>query len=222
MYYATKRNNTKTRVIGVAALSLRNRRRGLSRSRTALASIENKAPVESEVVIIEELEEVEDEPPPPPPVDVDLPPPPPQVILPDFVFDTPPPQENAIQQVVTTPSPTPPPPPAASRLRRRRRPSAAPKPNVRPPLRRSLIIRPPRAARARKAKSRVSVCVDIDGRMSNVKLVKSSGFDALDEAAVKGITKNAPRPGDRHGRQADRDVRSALTSSPRSWNLKKD
>jgi protein TonB len=66
-------------------------------------------PVESEVVIIEEVVEVEDEPPPPPPIDVELPPPPPQVILPDFVFDTPPPQVNAITQVVNTPNPTPPP-----------------------------------------------------------------------------------------------------------------
>ena len=75
MYYATKRNNTTTRAIGLGGVVV-----ALAGSGYALANglglIENKAPVESEVVIIEELEEVVEEEPPPPPVDVDLPRPP--------------------------------------------------------------------------------------------------------------------------------------------------
>jgi protein TonB len=111
MYYATKRSNTKTRIAGVVGVVL-----GLGVSGYALANglgiIETNERIETEVVMIEELDEVVEDEPPPPPVDVDLPPPPPQVILPDFVFDTPPPQENAVRQVQAVANPAPPPPPA--------------------------------------------------------------------------------------------------------------
>ena len=188
MYYATKRNNTTTRAIGLGGVVV-----ALAGSGYALANglglIENKAPVESEVVIIEELEEVVEEEPPPPPVDVDLPPPPPQVILPDFVFDTPPPQENAIQKVIATPTPSPPPPPAA-------KPAPPAVPPVRPkadPNRFSklLVEDYPAAALRKKQEGDVtlSMCMGVDGRATDVKVIKSSGVDSLDDAAVKGIPK---------------------------------
>jgi protein TonB len=149
-------------------------------------------PVESEVVIIEEVPELEDEPPPPPPIDVDLPPPPPQVILPDFVFETPPPQETAIAQVVSTPTPAPPPPVKAA---------PAPPPPVtlksrpKPGRRFEKPEYPSASLRANESGDVVvSVCVDKEGRMSDVKLVKSSGFQRLDDATLKGLARTRLDP----------------------------
>ena len=190
MYYATKRDNTKTRLIGVAGVVF-----AISGAGYAIANgfglIENKAPVETEVVIIEELDKVEDEPPPPPPVDVDLPPPPPQVILPDFVFDTPPPQENALAQVTPVAKPQPAPPAV--------KPAPPPRPTLskRPSVgRRFKDPEYPAASRraGEEGETRVSVCVDTDGRMSNVKIVKSSGFERLDDQAIKALTNNRLDP----------------------------
>jgi protein TonB len=192
MYYATKRNNAKQRAIGVAGVVV-----GLGVSAYALANglgiIDVKERVETEVVMIEEQVEVEDEPPPPPPVDVDLPPPPPQVILPDFVFETPPPQENAVQQVAPVRNPAPPPPPQV------RPPPAPPAITVRSPPKVGRRFKepeyPPAAARAKETgETRVSVCVDADGRMSNAKVVRSSGSERLDSAAIKALNGNRLDP----------------------------
>jgi len=189
MYYATKRNNAQTRVVGVAGVAV-----AIGGAAYALANgfgmIENKPPLESEVVMIEEVVEVEDEEPPPPPVDVDLPPPPPQVILPDFVFDTPPPQVNAVTQVQAVAKPAPPPP----------APAARPAPPALPPVRpradqnrfaKLLIEDYPSAALRKKQEGDVtlSMCMSADGRATDVKVIKSSGVDALDDAAVRGIPK---------------------------------
>ena len=192
MYYATKRKNTTTRAIGLAGVVV-----ALGGSAYALANglglIENKPPVESEVVMIEELEEVVEDEPPPPPVDVDLPPPPPQVILPDFVFDTPPP-ENVFKTLETSKTPSPPPPPA---------PAAKPAPPPPPALKAKPKIGrrfkepdyPPAALRAKESgQTRVSVCVDIEGRMSNAKVVASSGSQRLDDAAIKALNGNRLDP----------------------------
>lgn len=189
MYYATKRSNTKTRAIGVVGVAL-----GLGVSGYALANglgiIETNERVETEVVMIEELEEIVEDEPPPPPVDVDLPPPPPQVILPDFVFDTPPPQENAIREVVAVAKPQP---PAAAKPAPPPRPTLSKRPSV---GRRFKEPEYPAASRraGEEGETRVSVCVDTDGRMSNVKVVKSSGFDRLDEQAIKALTNNRLDP----------------------------
>jgi len=194
MYYATKRNNTQTRVIGIAGVAI-----ALSGAGYAIANgfglIEAKAPVESEVVIIEEAEEVKDEPPPPPPVDVDLPPPPPQVILPDFVFDTPPPQENAVQQVISTPTPrpAPPAPPAVKPA-----PPAAPSIRTQPNVKTRRFKEPEYPSASRRAgeegETRLSVCVDAEGRTSNAKVLRSSGSTRLDEAAMKSLSNNRVDP----------------------------
>lgn len=189
MYYATKRDNTKTRIIGMTGVVV-----ALAGSGYAIANgfglIENKAPIETEVVIIEELDEVKDEPPPPPPVDVDLPPPPPQVILPDFVFNEPPPQEAAIQRVQTVPNPAP--PPAVKPA-----PPPAPTLKTKPSMGRRFKV-PEYPAAARRAgesgQTVISMCVDKEGRTSNVRVVKSSGFERLDDAAVKGLNNNRFEP----------------------------
>jgi len=190
MYYATKRSNTTTRAIGVVGVVL-----GLGVSGYALANglgiIETNDRVETEVVMIEELEEIVEDEPPPPPVDVDLPPPPPQVILPDFVFDTPPPQENAVAQVTPVAKPQPAPPAV--------KPAPPPRPTLskRPSVGRR-FKEPEYPAASRRAgeegETRVSVCVDTDGRMSNVKIVKSSGFERLDDQAIKALTNNRLDP----------------------------
>jgi len=40
----------------------------------------------------------------------------------------------------------------------------------------------------------VSVCVGVDGRMSDVKLVKSSGSERLDEATLRGLPRTRLDP----------------------------
>ena len=192
MYYATKRNNTQTRIIGIAGVAIALTGTGYMIA-NGLGLIENKAPVESEVVIIEEVEDVKDEPPPPPPVDVDLPPPPPQVILPDFVFNDPPPEnvfkdlavvKEPVKQVPPPVKSTPPPPPAVSMAQQPKPGRRFEKPDY-----------PPSAKRAGEAgEVTVTACVDKDGRMTDVKLVKSSGFPRLDEATIKGLPKTRLDP----------------------------
>ena len=187
MYYATKRNNNQTRMIGAATVVLVNIGAAVA-IMNGFGSTFFKPPVESEVVMIEEPEVVDEEP-PPPPIDVDLPPPPPQVILPDFVFNEAPP-ENAIQQVVNVPKPQA---PVAAK------PTPAPVvsyPPVRPVPNKnkfSDMMSKDYPARALRAKQEgdvtVSMCVSIDGRASDVKLVTSSGIDSLDDATVKGMSR---------------------------------
>ncbi|MDP3740218.1 MAG: energy transducer TonB [Hyphomonadaceae bacterium] len=187
MYYATKRSNNTTRVVGLTAVVVIN-----ALVFWALASGFGAAMVkeftETQVAIIDVPEIEEDEPPPPPPVDVELPPPPPSVILPDFVFDQAP-SENAIAQVTITKDPPrpaevrPPPPKVVM--------SARPKAGRR-------FEKPEYPAASIRAKEAgevvVSVCVDEQGRMSNVQVVKSSGFPRLDEATVKGLPKTRLDP----------------------------
>lgn len=189
MYYATKRDNTKTRLVGIVGVVV-----AISGAGYAIANgfglIENKPPVETEVVIIEELDKVEDEPPPPPPVDVDLPPPPPQVILPDFVFDTPPPQEAALVQVAPVAKPQAAPAPVPRPAAVSTVPPVGPKPNKNKFSDMMTKDYPAKAIRAKQEGDvTVSMCVSIDGRASDVKLLESSGVDSLDEATVKGMTK---------------------------------
>lgn len=192
MYYATKRNNTQTRVIGLAVVVLVNVGAAIA-VMNGFGTTFFTPPAETEVVMIEEPEIVEEEPPPPPPIDVELPPPPPQVILPDFVFETPPPQENAVTQVVSTPTPAPAPPRAA--------PPAPPPPAVtlkskpKPGRRFEKPEYPSAALRAgEEGEVVVSACVDKDGRMSDVKLVKSSGSQRLDDATLKGLPRTRLDP----------------------------
>jgi protein TonB len=147
----------------------------------------------SEVAIIDVEEEIVEEPPPPPPVDIELPPPPPMVVVPEFQFDVPPPPA-AIQQVapaVERPA-APPAPPAA-------KPAPPPAPTLRSkpkPGRR--FKKPEYPAAARRAGetgvTTVSACVDIEGKMTNVQLVRSSGSTRLDEAALKALNNNRLEP----------------------------
>ncbi len=218
MYYATKRTDNKKRVIGLAAVVLINAVLFWTLA-TGRFGVGENVVTETEVAIIEVPEVEEEEPPPPPPVDVELPPPPPTVILPDFVIDAP--SETAIQRVEIAKDP---PRPADVR-------PAPPKPKlppVRPVADKDRFARmmvedyPPRALRAKQEGDvTVSMCVSIEGRASDVKLVRGSGVDSLDEATVKGIAKLRFKPAkDENGKD------TAWCNPPYqltvSWKLPKD
>jgi protein TonB len=194
MYYATKRTNGSTRVVGLAAVVLIN---GLvfwmMASGFGAAMIQEFT--ETEVAIIEVPEIEEEEPPPPPPVDVDLPPPPPQVILPDFIFDQPPP-ENAIRQVEAAKEPV-----------RAAVAPVPPRPKVStPPTRRKNGTIPEYPAASLRAKefgdTTLSLCVDETGKVSKADIVKSSGFARLDEAAAKWALRERFNPAVVDGQKA--------------------
>ena len=185
MYYARKTQNS-TRFIGIGIVIVINLVIGYVLV-TGLGKVIVNKLVETQVVIIDKPKVEDKEPPPPPPVDVELPPPPPQVILPEFTFDTPPPP-TAITQVVQTPRPAPPPvakpaPPVV--------PAVSPKPGRN-------FEKPEYPAASIRAKEEgevtVSVCVDERGRMSNVQIVKSSGFERLDQATVAGLPRTRMDP----------------------------
>lgn len=185
MYYATKRTDNTKRVVGLGAVVVINALLFWALASGFAVGVMNEI-TETEVAIIEVPEIEEEEPPPPPPVDVELPPPPPTVILPDFIFDQTP-SENAIQRVeIAKDPPRPvdvrPPPPKL--------------PPVKPVADKDRFARmmvedyPPRALRAKQEGDvTVSMCVSIDGRASDVKLIRGSGVESLDEATVKGLAK---------------------------------
>jgi protein TonB len=147
-------------------------------------------PVETK--IIDEIPEDDDEPPPPPP-EIEAPPPyvPPPEISIDLPVDSGP--TTAITNV-TSERPTTPPPKAA--------PPPAPKPVEKkvvrvPPSTQGRGARitqpeyPPASRRAGEAGTvQLSVFVKENGRAGEVKIVKSSGFPKLDEAAVREVQRN--------------------------------
>lgn len=148
---------------------------GLSRQLIELVA----PPVETK--IIEEDKPKEEEPPPPPPPDMPIEPPPfvppPEVQVQVAV------QANAIASFTAEKPPEAPPaaPPAP--------PPAVPgtKPRIDPRKSRSPDeYYPSAAARAEQTGSVVVSClVDVKGRCADAKVVQSSGFELLDQAAVK-------------------------------------
>ena len=130
--------------------------------------------------IIQEAKE-EEAPPPPPPPKMELPP----VEVPPPVIDISIPVETnttAISNVTDRPPPAPPPPPAAA-----------------PPVVRTALKLNPRATQPSTADyypptsqrlgeegvARVKVCVGTNGRVKTSELEGTSGFERLDEAALK-------------------------------------
>ncbi len=142
-------------------------------------------PVETKM--IEELPDDSKEPPPPPP-DIEQPPPyvPPPEVSVDLAIDTGP--TTAISNA-TSERPVAAPPPVAKPVERavvRTPPSTAGK-----GARITQPEYPPASRRAGEAGSVQLKCyVKEDGRCSEVSIVKSSGFDKLDEAAVKEVQRN--------------------------------
>lgn len=127
-----------------------------------------KGPIETK--IIEEIQDEKDEPPPPPPK-FDKPPPP-FVPLPDIAITSEAPAATAITQATSVRPPAPvaaaPTPPRPIRGR-----------NYQPEY-------PPSSKRAGEEGSVIlQVYVGEDGKVSDAKVAQSSGFEKLDEAALK-------------------------------------
>lgn len=142
-------------------------------------------PVETKM--IEELPDDNKEPPPPPP-DIEQPPPyvPPPEVSVDLAIDTGP--STAISNVTSErPVAAPPPPPKAVERNVVKSPPSATGKGART----SLPEYPPASRRAGEAGTVQLRCfVKEDGRCSEVAVVKSSGFEKLDEAAVKEVQRN--------------------------------
>ena len=142
-------------------------------------------PVETK--IIEELPEDSKEPPPPPP-DIEQPPPyvPPPEVSVDIAIDTGP--TTAISNA-TSERPVAAPPPVAKPVERavvKTPPSTAGK-----GARITQPEYPPASRRAGEAGTVQLRCfVQESGKCTEVTVVKSSGFDKLDEAAVKEVQRN--------------------------------
>jgi protein TonB len=136
-------------------------------------------PVPIETKIIEQTEQKKTEPPPPPPTF--QPPPPPFVPPPEVNIQAPPPpaQSTAITNVtpVRPPEPAPPPPRAPVNVLPRVNPAASHEPEY-PPVSRRL---------GEQGSVILEVLVDANGRATDAKIVQSSGFPRLDEAALEGV-----------------------------------
>ena len=138
------------------------------------------SPVPIETKIIEETQQEKTEPPPPPPTF--QPPPPPFVPPPEVHIEAPPPapaQSTAITNVtpVRPPEPAPPPPRAAVSVLPRVDTAASREPEY-PLVSRRL---------GEQGTVILEVLVDESGRATDAKLVQSSGFPRLDEAALAGV-----------------------------------
>ena len=130
------------------------------------------APIETK--IIEEVKPPEDEPPPPPPPTLDVPPPP-YVPPPEINIATPPPQ-HAITVQSTQPTPPPKPiikaPPSVSLRIDGKRCRAPEYPSVSNRL-------------GEQGSVVLQLLVGPDGKVKDSKIVRSSGYPRLDEAALE-------------------------------------
>jgi protein TonB len=190
MYYATKRKSNSQRVVGLISVI------GVNAAVFWVAASGFGAGVireitQTQVAMIEEVKQEEEPPPPPPPVDVELPPPPPQVQLPDFVFERPV-VETAIKQVEQVerpreqPAVRPPPPPV----------TVAVKPQAGRNFGANMREAYPSASQRAEEEgvTKVSVCVGLDGKISNVKILRASGFERLDAATLKELPRQRMTP----------------------------
>jgi protein TonB len=137
------------------------------------------APIETKIID----EAREERPPPPPPPPEFTPPPPAFVPPPEIHIEPPPPPPKSTAITVVTPekplAPPPPPVPVAEGVRIT--PKIDAKRSQEPEY-------PPTSRRLGEQGSLVlQVLVDTDGRVLDTKLVQSSGFERLDQAALDGV-----------------------------------
>ena len=136
-----------------------------------------RAPVETKII-----DEVRPERPPPPPPPPEFTPPPPAFVPPPEIhIETPPPPPKSTAITVVTPEKpvAPPPVPVAEAVR------IMPKIDAK---RSQELEYPPTSRRLGEQGSvTLQVLVDIDGRVLDSKLVQSSGFERLDQAALDGV-----------------------------------
>ncbi len=146
-----------------------------------------QAPIETRIIAAAKPET----PPPPPPPPLQLTPPPPAFVPPPEIRiakpPPPPPRSTAIT-VVTPVKPVAPPPPAPA-------PAPAAEPvRVMPRIDASRSQQPEYPPTSRRMGEQGSVVlqvlVDTDGRVIDTKLLQSSGYDRLDQAALDGVKSN--------------------------------
>lgn len=140
-----------------------------------------RAPIETEIIAPTKP----DKPPPPPPPPLQLAPPPPAFVPPPEINiekPPPPPPKSTAITAVTPVKPMAPPPPAA--------PAAEPV-RVMPRIDTRQSHEPEYPPTSRRLGEQGSVVlqvlVDVDGRVIDAKLLQSSGYDRLDQAALAGV-----------------------------------
>jgi protein TonB len=188
MIYAKRRTDPTTRIVGLVMVVVINVIVLVALLSMAAAKHMELAPPPIVEIVQEEIKP-EEEPPPPPDVEQPQLQPEVQLQIPDFIVDAPP-APAPVVRMVENPAPPPPPAPPAP-------PAPAPRPvlpSVRPRADQERFQRmlvddyPPRALRARQEGDvTLAMCMSVDGRASDVTVVSSSGNDALDEAAVRGV-----------------------------------
>ncbi len=144
-------------------------------------------PLPIETKIIEDSPKPEDEPPPPPPPpELDIPPPA-YVPPPEIVINRPPPKEppKAIRTVTQDVPPPPPPRVAPTRVA-----PVVKARNCREPDYPSISQR-----LGEVGSVVVELLVGVDGRVSDSRVKQSSGYERLDKAALKGLSRCRFTPG---------------------------
>ena len=143
-----------------------------------------RAPIETEIIAAQKPET-----PPPPPPPLQLAPPPPAFVPPPEIQiekpPPPPPKSTAITAVTPVKPPVAPPPPAV--------PAAEPV-RVMPRIDAGHSQEPEYPPTSRRLGEQGSVVlqvlVDVDGKVIDSKLLQSSGYDRLDQAALAGVKSN--------------------------------
>ena len=148
------------------------------------------APIETK--ILEDAPVEEEPPPPPPPPKLDVPPPP-FIPPPEITIQTSPPPTNTITTTQTPPPPTPAPQPAP-------RPAGVSK----APVVKAKACREPEypAVSERLGETGtvlLQLLVGVDGRVTESKIEKSSGFERLDKAAQQALSRCKFEPGTTDG-----------------------
>lgn len=151
------------------------------------------APVETK--ILEDTTVQEEPPPPPPPPDLDVPPPP-FIPPPEIQIQQPVQRQQTITQVTTErPPPTPPAPPAPKPVQR-----------VAPVVKAANCRKPDYPAISERLGETGTVVLQLlvgtDGKVTDSRIEKSSGYPRLDEAAVRGLSACRFAPGTVDGRPA--------------------
>jgi protein TonB len=138
-----------------------------------------------------QTEKPKDLPPPPPPVDLKERPPV-QVIAPDINITVPADAPPPPIQVVTTQKPEAPPPPRA----------IVPGTNIKQTYQPDISDYYPESSRraGEEGRATIKVCVNVQGKIDSADVQTSSGFPALDQAAVRLAKASRFKPATQEGR----------------------
>jgi len=144
------------------------------------------SPIETK--ILDEVKTEEEPPPPPPPPQLDIPPPP-FIPPPEINISAPPPRANAITTTTVAPPPAAPAPPVPRAAGVSKAPVVKAKACREPDY-------PAVSERLGEAGSvTLQLLVGIDGKVTDSKIEKSSGFERLDKAAQAALSRCKFEPG---------------------------